>query len=293
MIENTSQISMHRLSETEFYRLLIESKYGQKYIEIINNAKSSIYESCVKTEIHHILPRAYGGTNNKKNLIKLSCKDHLLAHLYLALITKNIHMFHAVNFMFDRIFNNLDDIEKVTIEQVENFAKIRELSKCRMYSTDARMTISKKAEKRWKKFKESGRIDEVKKNISNQTIIGMKESKHVQIKTRVNLNSKWYYNEKEDKEMHWYEGMDDPDPIEWRRGRRPFTEKTKAKLKDTLNKQKKKFYHNDELKINTTFNTGDIIPNGWEPGKKMEYCGNRRKKINESRINKLNELQIK
>lgn len=49
-------------------------------------------------EIHHIIPRSYGGTNDKDNLIKLTAKDHFFAHILLAKIYKG-KMIFALNMM--------------------------------------------------------------------------------------------------------------------------------------------------------------------------------------------------
>ena len=35
-------------------------------------------------EIHHIIPKSIGGTNAKNNLVKLTLKEHLIAHKYLS-----------------------------------------------------------------------------------------------------------------------------------------------------------------------------------------------------------------
>lgn len=37
----------------------------------------------VYTEVHHVLPRCMGGTNNKENLVRMLARKHFEAHLYL------------------------------------------------------------------------------------------------------------------------------------------------------------------------------------------------------------------
>lgn len=39
------------------------------------------------TERHHILPRCFGGTNEKINLVRLTAREHLIAHLLLTKCT--------------------------------------------------------------------------------------------------------------------------------------------------------------------------------------------------------------
>ena len=290
---NQEKLDETRLTSSQFFELILTNDYGKKYLEIVGNAKKSKpnLKGGSYCEIHHILPKCYGGGDDSSNKVKLTCKDHLLVHIYLALSTKNVFMYMAVNLMFNRIFNSLSDIEKYAFEKVDEFAEVRRKAQTRLFSEEGRKKISEKAKDRWKRFRESGRIDEVKNNISKTTKEGMKKSKHSQIRTRINLNSKWYYNETEDKEMHWYEGMEEPDPTLWRRGRRGNSKESREKLKKTLNARRKIFYHNDELKINTTFNEGDVIPPGWEIGSKPEYRGNNSKFSKIEKENKLNELK--
>ena len=53
-----------------------------RYLNFIN---SRSYRSIDKkyTEEHHILPKSMGGTNNENNLIKLTPREHFIAHLIL------------------------------------------------------------------------------------------------------------------------------------------------------------------------------------------------------------------
>lgn len=78
----------------------LKMKYNEKYlIEFILNEheieKLKSYEEFLKecsfknyleidTQVHHILPKFMGGTNNPRNLIKLSTIDHRDAHIILA-----------------------------------------------------------------------------------------------------------------------------------------------------------------------------------------------------------------
>lgn len=283
----------NRLTPQEFNSLVSTSEYGAKYLQLIFSSKidEEIQQKKHGCEIHHIIPRCYGGGNEQDNLIKLTTYGHILAHYYLALITNNIYMYTSFWMMINRAYPKTTCAEQIQLSELEYWAKVREESFKHHINEEGRKKISEKAKDRWKRFRESGRIDEVKNNISKTTKEGMKKSKHSQIRTRINLNSKWYYNETEDKEMHWYEGMEEPDPTLWRRGRRGNSKESREKLKKTLNARRKIFYHNDELKINTTFNEGDIIPPGWEIGSRPEYRGNNSKFSKIEKENKLNALK--
>jgi hypothetical protein len=62
----------------------IQNKYHKWYFSIIDNAKNKNIE---KGEKHHIIPKSLGGDNNKSNIVKLSYKEHFIAHLLLIKFT--------------------------------------------------------------------------------------------------------------------------------------------------------------------------------------------------------------
>jgi hypothetical protein len=49
--------------------------------------------------IHHIIPKSMGGNNSKGNLVKLTIREHLFAHLLLAKTMISPHMICAYHFM--------------------------------------------------------------------------------------------------------------------------------------------------------------------------------------------------
>jgi len=77
------------------------NKYYQRFIESKRNRpliKQPGYE------FHHILPRSLGGTDHKSNLIKLTCREHFVAHRILAKMYKGVKrgkMIYALNRMLD------------------------------------------------------------------------------------------------------------------------------------------------------------------------------------------------
>lgn len=57
-------------------------KYAKWYEQLITNAKARTYELDYQ-EVHHIIPRSLGGTDEKHNLVGLSLREHFIAHLLL------------------------------------------------------------------------------------------------------------------------------------------------------------------------------------------------------------------
>lgn len=64
--------------------------YKKQYTRLIAIAKNHSYKLNKYHEIHHILPKSIGGTNEESNLIKLNYEDHFIAHKYLMFIFKEI-----------------------------------------------------------------------------------------------------------------------------------------------------------------------------------------------------------
>ncbi len=53
-------------------------------------------------EKHHIIPKSLGGSNSKSNLIKLTFREHYIAHVMLFYTYLNISMTAAINYMTNR-----------------------------------------------------------------------------------------------------------------------------------------------------------------------------------------------
>jgi len=65
--------------------------FKEKYYELINKAKSQNRKDGY-FEIHHIIPRSLGGTNDEANLVKLTPEEHYDAHYYLWKFTNTPQM---------------------------------------------------------------------------------------------------------------------------------------------------------------------------------------------------------
>lgn len=65
------------------------NKYSRWYFGIIQNAKNSNrLKGDHYFESHHIIPKSFGGTNQKTNLVLLTPREHFLCHL---LLPKMLH----------------------------------------------------------------------------------------------------------------------------------------------------------------------------------------------------------
>ena len=289
------ELITHKITKDEFDELLRTSEYGSKYLSVIKMGDKRIKPTNMRGrsikgyERHHIIPRAFGG-EDKDNIVLLTVYEHILVHYYLVLMTKNVHMFHAFNWMMGKQYTKLTDLEKIQLSELKHWAEIREQARKRMFSIEGRQTISLKAKERWDDWKKTGKIDKIKKNIARTTKEGMANSIKSQIRTRANLGCKKYWNPETGECRNWYPGM--PEFTEpWIRGRKPMSKEAKEKLSITIKKDPHKWYHNDELKLNRTFKQSEIVPDGWIHGIKKEYEGNYAKIKRQLKEDKLQELQ--
>lgn len=77
--------------------------YFNHYIKLVDSRKSRPLTKESGYEIHHIIPRCLNGENEDFNLVKLSYREHLLAHLLLVKIfPDNEKLKYAVNAMLIR-----------------------------------------------------------------------------------------------------------------------------------------------------------------------------------------------
>ena len=66
--------------------MFIKNKYKQWHDNIITKAKNRTLIGY--KEIHHILPKSLGGSNDKSNLVELTAREHFIVHMLLCKFTK-------------------------------------------------------------------------------------------------------------------------------------------------------------------------------------------------------------
>lgn len=73
--------------------------YKQVYESLINTRRNRQLDINEYYEVHHIIPRSMGGSNEKENLIHLTAREHYIAHRLLYKIYNNSKMAAAWFFM--------------------------------------------------------------------------------------------------------------------------------------------------------------------------------------------------
>lgn len=105
-----------------FYGKLYESEWGRKYLNLI---RENVPEN-TQTEVHHIQPKALGGTNSCTNLVRLSVLQHILAHIYLAKALPCRETLLPITWMSRKSVKKLTDLEKISLDQIQEWAELRE-----------------------------------------------------------------------------------------------------------------------------------------------------------------------
>jgi hypothetical protein len=168
----------------------IQNKYKQWHDNIIANGKKR--KLIGYKEVHHILPKSLGGSNDKSNLVELTAREHFLVHLLLCKFTlgqakmKMSYAFHAMC-----SFKNARRYNKVNSRLVE---KIRSNFK---FTKEHRQKISKAqiGNKRavgnknnlGRKFSKETRLKMSKARMGNKNALGLRHSE--EFKQRIkNIN---------------------------------------------------------------------------------------------------------
>ena len=63
--------------------MYLTNKYTIWYNSIIVSAKSRTLPKEIYTELHHIIPKSLGGSNDLSNLVELTAREHFICHLLL------------------------------------------------------------------------------------------------------------------------------------------------------------------------------------------------------------------
>lgn len=81
---------------------LVDNKYSRWYFNIIENAKNRI-KIDEYFEIHHIIPKSFGGSNDSSNLVKLTYREHFLCHWLLTKCSINTNFKRLAFFALSRM----------------------------------------------------------------------------------------------------------------------------------------------------------------------------------------------
>jgi DNA polymerase III alpha subunit (gram-positive type) len=129
--------------------------YPQEYWLIIDIGKTRTLDKSdynYYTELHHIIPRSQGGTNDKTNLVLLTAVEHYNAHKILALANTQINsIYYAWHIM---AYNPSKNNSRIYEIQAEEYAQLQEMqSKLQSgvkHSADRKLKNSIAIQNKWK-----------------------------------------------------------------------------------------------------------------------------------------------
>lgn len=117
--------------------------YSKHYENLISTRKNRGLSRETGFEIHHIIPRCIGGSDSKNNLVKLTYREHLLAHYLLIKIypynTKLLYAFSGMNFnpkvstRYTERLRQTNSIRMKTNNPMYNEASRKKMSDTRKY----------------------------------------------------------------------------------------------------------------------------------------------------------------
>lgn len=170
------------MTKIEFEQKLQESCEGRKYLDLI---ASNIRRNLVREkgyELHHIHPRGLGGENNQENLVKLTIFEHCLAHTYLAKAFPSPQTLKPIARMSSRQYLDLSELEKVSLDEIEGWASLREKAIHCSHSQEHSKHISeaKRGKPSWRrgqKTPESTRM-KISAALKGRCVSGMKGKHH-------------------------------------------------------------------------------------------------------------------
>ena len=125
------------------------NKYQKWYDQLISRARTRTIEGYV--ERHHIVPKSLGGTDEESNLVKLTAREHVIAHMLLPRFVENKKpMWHALWCMVNtngiKVNSRLYEQAKIEFRSIctgikrspETCAKIRAVRAGKKHSSETR-----------------------------------------------------------------------------------------------------------------------------------------------------------
>lgn len=79
--------------------IFIDNKYTDWYFSIISSAQHRTLPAEIYFEIHHIIPKSFGGNNTIDNLVKLTAREHYICHLLLVKMTSDKNQYKMIQAM--------------------------------------------------------------------------------------------------------------------------------------------------------------------------------------------------
>ena len=194
-----------------------------KLIESRKLLKRSSKKDGIYYEVHHIIPKCLDGSNDKNNLIKLTAKEHYLAHLLLYKMAKDKDEKIKLGFAFSAFFLD-ENKRKLTAKQYEKIRIIAaNITSLTMKGVKKSETHCESLKESWKKRKDSPKFLETKQKMSDSAKARVRNPLSEETKKKISDRLKGKKKSKEHIE---------------KLKERITSEETKKKISDSLKGQK-------------------------------------------------------
>jgi len=147
---------------------IINNKFLRCYNVLINKAKNRQIPNDSYFEKHHIIPRSLGGDNSSDNIIKLTAKEHYLAHRFLVrFTTDNYHykMLYALDSMGMKSRNTENRWRMPARIYEQNRKRLSEIG----HSEETKQKIGKANTGKTNKYRGIPRTEETRNKISKSS----------------------------------------------------------------------------------------------------------------------------
>jgi len=91
--------------------IFLQNKYTKWYYSIISNRMNNPHSKNTYTEKHHIIPKSFGGLDEKENLVRLSAREHFLVHWLLTKMCESKDHSIKMNHALLRLMNAAETLE--------------------------------------------------------------------------------------------------------------------------------------------------------------------------------------
>jgi hypothetical protein len=159
--------------------MFIENKYKTWHDNIITKAKNRTL-ICYK-EVHHILPKSLGGSNDKSNLVELTAREHYIVHMLLCKFTtgkekhKMLYSYHAMKYIKSK-----DRDYKINSRIAQKLrSQLRHSKKTKLKMSNAQIGNNKAVGNRnnlGRKFSKETKLKMSKARIGNKNALGLRHS---------------------------------------------------------------------------------------------------------------------
>lgn len=133
------------MCEQDFFDQLKVSEAGREYLDLIEQCKVRALVPEQGYEIHHIHPSGIGGSNTNQNKVKVTVFEHCKAHALLAKAIPCYKTLQPLTYLTVGQVSKLEDLEKLELEDVYGWSKLREKALHHPKSPEHRQKMSEGA----------------------------------------------------------------------------------------------------------------------------------------------------